>query len=110
MTLGEADDTDDTDDIDDIDSTGRAQARTGRPAGRDARRPRNRRRSRCPSNRARTGTEYEAVAAPAGPRVQRHLAMAVGPKPTRDWELPPLSLLPPTKQLRHDARQLDVAR
>jgi S-DNA-T family DNA segregation ATPase FtsK/SpoIIIE len=31
------------------------------------------------------------------------------PRATWDWKLPPLSLLPATKQLRHDQRQLDAA-
>jgi S-DNA-T family DNA segregation ATPase FtsK/SpoIIIE len=36
-------------------------------------------------------------------------ARAVMPQPTKDWKLPPLSILPATKQLRHDQRQLDAA-
>jgi DNA segregation ATPase FtsK/SpoIIIE, S-DNA-T family len=36
-------------------------------------------------------------------------ALALMPRPTKDWKLPPLSILPATKQLRHDQRQLDAA-
>jgi S-DNA-T family DNA segregation ATPase FtsK/SpoIIIE len=36
-------------------------------------------------------------------------AVVSTPRVTGDWKLPPLSLLPATKQLRHDERQLDAA-
>jgi S-DNA-T family DNA segregation ATPase FtsK/SpoIIIE len=36
-------------------------------------------------------------------------AVVASPKAAGDWKLPPLSLLPATKQLRHDQRQLDAA-
>jgi DNA segregation ATPase FtsK/SpoIIIE, S-DNA-T family len=47
--------------------------------------------------------EPEPVAVPA------RAPAAVTPRLTGDWNLPPLSLLPATKQLRHDQRQLDAA-
>jgi S-DNA-T family DNA segregation ATPase FtsK/SpoIIIE len=34
---------------------------------------------------------------------------ASAPRVSGDWKLPPLSILPATKQLRHDQRQLDAA-
>ncbi len=37
------------------------------------------------------------------------VAAMVSPQPTKDWKLPALSVLPATKQLRHDQRQLDAA-
>src|SRR5581483_2064953 len=46
--------------------------------------------------------EPEAV-----PRVAA--AAMPAPHPTKDWKLPAMSLLPATKQLRHDQRQLDAA-
>ena len=43
---------------------------------------------------------------PAPPSVP---VAAVTPRSSGDWKLPPLSYLPPTKQLRHDQRQVELA-
>ena len=46
---------------------------------------------------------------PAPEPVPMPAAVVSTPRATGDWKLPPLSLLPATKQLRHDERQLDAA-
>jgi DNA segregation ATPase FtsK/SpoIIIE, S-DNA-T family len=43
---------------------------------------------------------------PAPPSVP---VATVTPRSSGDWKLPPLSYLPPTKQLRHDRRQVELA-
>jgi S-DNA-T family DNA segregation ATPase FtsK/SpoIIIE len=43
------------------------------------------------------------------PTTQPDPVTVSAPRATGDWKLPPLALLPPTKQLRHDQRQLDAA-
>jgi S-DNA-T family DNA segregation ATPase FtsK/SpoIIIE len=50
--------------------------------------------------------EPEPVAEPAV--AARPAAVAV-PRASGDWKLPPLKLLPPTKQLRHDLKQVEAA-
>ncbi|HWE65515.1 MAG TPA: DNA translocase FtsK 4TM domain-containing protein [Acidimicrobiales bacterium] len=51
--------------------------------------------------------ELEPEPVPEPPPVPR--VKVATPRASGDWKLPPLSLLPPTKQLRHDQRQLDAA-
>jgi S-DNA-T family DNA segregation ATPase FtsK/SpoIIIE len=54
--------------------------------------------------------EPEEEPLPAPPLTPAAAAVVTAaPHPTKDWKLPPLSLLPATKQLRQDQRQLDAA-
>jgi S-DNA-T family DNA segregation ATPase FtsK/SpoIIIE len=53
--------------------------------------------------------EPEAFDEPEPTVVPAPLPVAATPRATGDWKLPPLSILPATKQLRHDQRQLDAA-
>jgi S-DNA-T family DNA segregation ATPase FtsK/SpoIIIE len=51
----------------------------------------------------------EAQTAESTPAPTAVPVAAMAPRSTGDWKLPPLSYLPPTKQLRHDQRQVEVA-
>ena len=59
-----------------------------------------------PAEEPTDGHPAQTDQTPAPPSVP---VATVTPRSSGDWKLPPLSYLPPTKQLRHDRRQVELA-